>query len=465
MANRNLFGSAQAFVLPFILLVLYKASKTWKYLSAIAVAGIIISVFVSQTRSAWLAAAGIFIISLILVLLFSQSNRKKWLLNSLISIPIIALLIGLVIISDKENKFTESIKQRAHSLVEVSTKVSTTAEEGGNERLKMWLLTSRLIRDHTLLGVGPGNWKIEIPKYDTAGLIWPNGKFVPTRPHNDYLQVTSETGIPGILLYLSMWVLISVIAFKIILRPRTEGQRIIVILMLSGIGGFAIDSIFSFPTERIEHSLFIYIMAGIIIGNFLQIDETAKQKRLVLSKIFVTVFLLIIAVNILIGYKKYNFEMHMNYAKAYENNKNYEEELDEAETGKTNFVTISPEGMPLEVRSSIAYKELKDYKNALKEILQAKSYNPNSAMIYNNMGTIYTEIKDFNNAIKSYQQALKLSPKSDIALKNLAVNYFNTENYSACIQTLYKIEEREQDSAYLNNLLNEAKKRLALQSK
>ena len=154
--------------------------------------------------------------------------------------------------------------------------------------------------------------------------------------------------------------------------------------------------------------------------------------------------------------------MHMNYAKAYENNKNYEEELDEAETGKTNFVTISPEGMPLEVRSSIAYKELKDYKNALKEILQAKSYNPNSAMIYNNMGTIYTEMKEYNKAIENYLKALKLAPKMDITLKNLAINYFNTGNYSATIEALNKVEDKEQDSTLLNNLLNEAKRRLAL---
>jgi len=35
MSNRNLFGSAQAFLLSFILYVLYKASLAWKYISGV----------------------------------------------------------------------------------------------------------------------------------------------------------------------------------------------------------------------------------------------------------------------------------------------------------------------------------------------------------------------------------------------------------------------------------------------
>lgn len=463
MANRNIFGSAQAFLLPFVIFVLYKASKPWKYLSILAMTGIIVSVLVSQTRSAWLVVAGIVVFSLLLVIIFSSINRKRWLSGIMIGLPIVALLTALVILSDKEGDLKKSIKERAGSLVNVTTKISATAKEGSNERLKMWHLTAGLIKDHPVIGVGPGNWKLEIPKYDTTGLIWPNGKFLPTRPHNDYLQVASETGIPGGILFYAMWLMIIVIAVKIILKPGSEDQRILVILMASGLAGFAIDSMFSFPIERIEHSLFIYLIAGIILGNYTRLKENSLQKRRV-NKILVPAFILISTFNIFMGYKKYNFEKHMNYAKAYENEKNYQDELMEVEAGKTSFVTIDPVGVPLEVRSSIAYKELKDYKNALIEINKAKKYHPNSAMIYNNIGIIYTEMKDFNKAIENYLKALKLAPKMDVALKNLAINYFNIENYTGCIEVLGRVEPNEREQ-FLDDLLIEAKRRLSLQPK
>ena len=111
MANRNLFGSAQAFLLPFTIFVLYKASSTWKYLSILAMAGIIVSVLISQTRSAWIVVAGILIFSLILVLVFSPTNRKKWLAGIIIAVPVIALLTALLTLSDNEGNFTSSINK------------------------------------------------------------------------------------------------------------------------------------------------------------------------------------------------------------------------------------------------------------------------------------------------------------------------------------------------------------------
>ena len=64
MANRNLFGSAQAFLLPFSFICIIQGKQTWKYISWRAIAIIIISVLLSQTRSAWLAASAIMIVSL-----------------------------------------------------------------------------------------------------------------------------------------------------------------------------------------------------------------------------------------------------------------------------------------------------------------------------------------------------------------------------------------------------------------
>ena len=204
-------------------------------------------------------------------------------------------------------------------------------------------------------------------------------------------------------------------------------------------------------------------MGGIILGSYINLPAKKSGSQPVSHWLSPTM-LLIVVFNLFIGIKKNNFETHMNLAKAYDKEKRYQEVIDETEAGKNNFVTIDEAGKSLEIYSSVAYKELKDYKKALEEANIAKKYNPNSLMVYNNMGTIYTEMKDYNKAIENYILALKFAPQMDIAIKNLAINYFNIGNYIGCIETLNKVADKKQDKDLLDNFMNEAKRRLQLQT-
>ena len=461
MANRNLFGSAQALVLPFVIWVLYKGKKVWKYAAAIALSGIIISIVISQTRSAWLASVSILLSSLLLIIIFSKSNRKKWMICSLVSTGCIIALVSFLLIIDKENTLTQSVKERAVSLTQSGGKSETF--ENVNERIKIWKKSIELIKDKPVYGVGMGNWKIAIPAYSTEGLVWAYGAFVPDRPHNVYLQVASETGIPGGVLYFGVWLPVVIIALKIIIkRSHSNDKQVLAILMLSGLIAFAVDCMFSFPAERIEHTLYIFLMAGIILGLYPDSPTMNSEKKK--PMIFLNgLTVLIIVLNLFMGVYKYNFEKHMNYAHAYDKEKRYQEVIDEVEAGKNPLVTVDQTGKSLEIYSSLAYDGLKDYESAIKEVNTAKKYNPNSAMVYNNLGTIYTDMKKYDSAINNYLVAAKLTPHFETVYKNLAVNYFNTENYSACIDALQKVNKKNQDSTLLNNLLTEAKRRLSLQ--
>jgi len=458
MSNRNLFGSAQAFMLPFVIYTFYKAGKFWKFISAAAVILIAVSLLLSQTRSAWLAAAAMLIVPLVLVLIFSPVNRKKWFIGSLAAMLCIAGIVSIVLATDNEGTLKQSVKERSQSFANPTAK-TTESVENAQERFKIWNKTISLIKDKPVTGAGPGNWKINIPAYGTDGLVWAYGKFAPDRPHNVYLLVASETGIPGAILYFGMWVVIALIAFKVIYKPQSEDQRVLNILMLAGLAAFACDCMFSFPTERIEHTLYIMLMAGIILGSYKNKTEAENPGKKSVNKILPVLIVAILAFNLFIGYKKYNYEVQLNLAKAYENNSNFAQMLSEAEKGKSDFITMGPEtGIIMQLKTSIALKELKEYDKALKEINIAKSYNPYSANIWSTLGTIYTDLKQYDKAIPCYENALQLTPYYEIVLKNLSVNYFMANNYEDCIKTLNKLDIKGDE--YLTGLLNEATRRM-----
>ncbi len=459
MSNRNLFGSAQALILPFVIYVFYKGTRPWKMVSAAAIIAISVSLLLSQTRSAWLAATAILLGSLILVLVFSPVNRKKWIIGFFISMACIVTIVLVVLATDSEGTLKQSIKERTMSLTQ-NPEQNSESVSNVQERVKIWNKTIKLIKDKPLTGAGPGNWKINIAAYGSAGLVWAYGKYGPDRPHNVYLLIASETGIPGAILYFGIWLLIAIIAFKIILKPASEDQRILVILMLSGIAALACDSMFSFPNERIEHTLYMLLMGGIILGSYKNVSITANVEKRSMNKPLLVLIISILIFNLFIGYKKYNYEVHLNRAKAFENANNFTEMLNEAEAGKSDFITMGPEaGIIMQLKTSIALKELKEYDKALSEINIAKSYNPYNANIWSTMGTIYTDLKQYDKAITCYEKALEITPQYEIVLKNLSVNYFMANNYEACIKTLNKLNIK--GDAYLTNLFNEATRKLA----
>ena len=169
--------------------------------------------------------------------------------------------------------------------------------------------------------------------------------------------------------------------------------------------------------------------------------------------------MLIVLLNIIMGFKKHKFEVHMNYAKAYENEKRYIDMLNEAEAGKSAWVNIDMVGISLESKTSIAHRELKNYPAAIAESEKALKYNPNSSMVYNNLGTVYTNMQDTRKAISSYEKALKLAPEFDIVLMNLAVNYYNVGNYSASLDAFKRLKRI--DDPFLVNLYREVQAKAA----
>ena len=459
MANRNLFGSAQVFILPFVIYVLYQANQKWKYVSIASLLLLIASLIVSQTRAAWLATAVFLVLCLVLVLIYAPVARKKWLVGTAVAIAATFCIGFLILAGDSEGSLRKEVKERTKSLVNAASDTSAS-QANVNDRLAIWKKTSALAKKNLLTGVGPCNWKLEVLSSGGAGTGWSAGFYVPDRVHNVYLQTVAELGVPGLLLYLLFYLLIAVVALKVIIKPASEQQRILMVLMLGGLGAFATDSMFSFPTERIEHMLYIMLMSGFILGSYVS-NQPAVQGRRALPKWFPGVILFIAMLNIVMAIKKHSFEKNLTYAIAAENQKLYNELLAYADAGKNDWVNVDQLGISLQAKEGIAYKEQKKYDEALAAMKEAMKINPNSAMLYNNIGTIYTEMKDYKTAISYYERALRLTPTFDIVKKNLAMNYFNVGNYKGTVALLKSINIS--DDQYLQGALAEATKLAATQ--
>ena len=455
MTNRNLFGSAQALLLPFAIYTFYIASKSWKIIAAFAISGIFVSLILSQTRSSWLSGIAILAVAAILVLIFVPALRKKWMLGTLAGIALVALIVVALILPDKESRLAKSVTERAASIA-ANAAIGSEAETNISERIRMWKKTATVIGDHPLLGVGAGNWKVVVPSYGLDSTVFAKGYFAPDRVHNMYLQIASETGVPGAVFYFGMWLLIAWMGFGLIRKTNNENKKIITILMLAGLSAVAVDAMFSFAAERIEHSVYMMVMAGILMGLYVQ--ETTGSKIQAPKNILLVALIVITAFNLFLSKKKFDFENHLKMAIYYNDQKRFAQTLTEVEQGRNEFFTIDITANPLEIYSGVAYKELKNYDAATKEFRKAVTYSPYNPRLYNNWGTVYWDLKDYPSGIDMYKKALLYAPEFETVLKNLAVNYYQAGQYKECIETIAKMKERD---AMTINVLNDARKRLS----
>lgn len=205
---RNHLGTYLAVIVPMTYR-LYLHGHNW----AIHVATLsMIALIYSRTRSAWLAAC------ICLIVVFACTRRYFMRIKPIPFIISTAFILAFALCPPARNMQRQaSITSTAVSIVQV--------EDAG--RFSVWRETFRLIVAQPL-GSGLGTWEKRFVR---------EGNELIYHPHNDYLWLATELGIPAAMLWIyllafSMW--------------RTRSSPLLYISILA----IAIDSCFNFPLTR-----------------------------------------------------------------------------------------------------------------------------------------------------------------------------------------------------------------------
>ncbi|NLO75127.1 MAG: hypothetical protein GX100_13610 [candidate division WS1 bacterium] len=131
-------------------------------------------------------------------------------------------------------------------------------------RYYLWSGMLQMIRDRPLTGFGTGGFNWSYAGYAVAG----NAQL----GHNAYLQVGAETGVPGAVAYLALWVAL-VSALSRPLRERADpAGRAWAAATLAGLAGFlfqnAVDNNWYYPGLMIP----LFLLLGMVLGR--ELPET-----------------------------------------------------------------------------------------------------------------------------------------------------------------------------------------------
>jgi putative inorganic carbon (HCO3(-)) transporter len=442
MGHRTVFSSGLALLFPFCGYVAFAGELRWKVLAGSALWLGIYGTILGHTRSAWLAVAGSLLLANALVVLLRQRlgtalvrswfQAMAWLVTGTIVAAVLA-----VAIPNREG-FNRELKNRMRSLLQLSEKNNEVGT--GRFRFVLWHRSLEMLRDHPLLGVGPGNWRVVVPQYGAEGLnvSFLDGSVVRDHAHNVYLETGAETGLPGLVLYLAMTGAAAGLALAVVFGARDNSRRMLGIVSLAVICIYSVDSFFSFPNEIITHMLFLALGLGSAVGLYQNMAPPNAEASGAFrwQRAFLVLPMSFLLFSAWFGYSKGQFEYRDVRARALLPLHRPEQILEEVNAGVTPFVTISHYGDPLEYYSACAYLELGRPEQALEALQRARRLNPGDIFTLSKMGEVYGNLHRLDDAIGCYRECLRLAPLFEDGFKGLAIGYYNKGMYRECCETL-----------------------------
>lgn len=463
--NRNLFSSFIAFLFPFCGYLAYAGDRKWRLFSGAVLWLCIYALILGQSRSSWVAVAGTLCICTAIVL--TQHRRlgaafvKGW-FKAMAFIVLGTVAAATLAFTIPNNQgLGRQLKDRAASLVKLSDEDSLGS---GAARIGLWKQSLKMIREHPLLGVGAGNWRVVGGSYGTEGLdpAIAQGLLLRDRAHNVYLHNGAEVGVLGMLVYVAIWVVLAIMGVRVFLASTEDRRRILALSAFAVMLTFSIDSLFSFANERTAHCLLVGFAAAIIaaLSERTPVEQPAGARicTWLPNRVCLLVPLLLLAFMLFYGGAKVRFEFHNLRARYFLEENRPEQVLEEVKAGLTPLVTISPHGEPLEFWAADAFTTLGQYDRALGALDRTQTLNPWYPLTGFKRGRVYAKLGRPANAIASYRETLKLAPEFQRALTAISLAYYSQGRYKECVETLQS--SRYTEEAEFVHLLALAHKQL-----
>lgn len=313
------FSAAMAILAAMVLfdvVPLTKRRKLWRLLLVLLIGMILFHLVLTSSRQAWVA---IFLCGLMRILLLLDIPRK-WLAAGFCVVLALTIYFGLLVAAavgalflaaasfwtyrqgtlshfvGKADRFNVLLMGSLVAVilaallafsvpgpwnpsgVRVLQRFASLADRQDDslrERMMMYAVSSDVVWRNPLFGVGPGRYATEylptlarLAARDESGAIMVARQrtvgYLSAQSHNDYLQIASESGIPGLLFFLTM-ILFIFMRLDVIRRGGGWPGAIAFSLMVM-LAGFCSIMMTSFPLQMPGRSAVFWTLIGTCLG-------------------------------------------------------------------------------------------------------------------------------------------------------------------------------------------------------
>jgi O-antigen ligase/Tfp pilus assembly protein PilF len=289
LGNKNYLGGfLVCLIIPSLILPFRLGSRVLRGLSLFVLATIVYTLTLIRSDGAWLALAisGAFFIGGFLYFRVYRTVRFKrgWLIIGA------ALLIigGLLIIRPSLPPGPNAVSDISRSDLPGGERLSSRSGLGipvidelvkfwernsGRVRAWDWWVSWEMLKEHPILGVGLGHYKVQFLPYKAEFLATERGKQYnfyiqrAAQAHNEYVQAAAELGVLGIIAGGFVLLTIFFRGFKV-LRKAEAKERFIPLALLAGVVASLTDALVSFPFHLPASALAFILLLGLLNSRY-----------------------------------------------------------------------------------------------------------------------------------------------------------------------------------------------------
>ena len=273
--DHTAFGAALAFCLPVIICLLAgkNASKIVRVLWAVLLLLFSAAFIFSYSRAAWLSLfAAALVVS---ILLLKISWKIVFPVVVIVSVFISMSWSGLIIrLNENKQESSDNMKSHLQSIANIRTDVSNM------ERVNRWQSALRMIPEKPVIGWGPATYQFKYAPYQIAS----EKTAISTNygeggnAHSEYLGSLVDSGVPGLLLYLSL-LFISVRKGIIIWKTHWDKQiRYIALAMVAGLVTYAVHGALNNFLDTDKISALFWGMIAAIVAIDIRLKQDSDKK-------------------------------------------------------------------------------------------------------------------------------------------------------------------------------------------
>lgn len=306
-----------------------------------------------------------------------------------------------------------------------------------------------IIRDNFILGTGLGTFKLIYPQY-----MPPMRGYGTKHVHNSYLEIWSEVGLVGVILFLIFIGQLISVGLRSFSNMGNQGHRFVMVGLISGIIAFLLHNILEFTYYCPEVSLYWWLLAGLLLaytkeeGGFFRFNYIGNIARRI-SVLVLTAILLFWALltlkNNFVG--DIHFSRAIRFVRAGELQKGireYKKALCFTSKDSRYHFGLGDAYYSLSIRrggkKGLLHKAKREYQEAIR-------LNPNLAEAHNRLANIYEMTNRRLKAIEEYKRAIKLNTAFARAHYNLGIVYSKAGKPNEAKQEFEKATKIDPDFA------------------
>lgn len=270
--DHTLYASCIAFVLPVIVMLIFKPDlfgfiRNFRYLFLFVALLFIMGIVFSFSRAAWLSIIISGIAGLLIVFLrFRAIHFFALLFIGLILVSYFSTDIYQNIRTVKDVSRKDNVEEHFRSVMNIQTDVSNL------ERINRWQCALRMFDDKPVTGFGPGTYQFVYAKYqvttELTRISTNHGE--KGNAHSEYLMYLSETGLPGLIIFLLLIYLTISKGIRNYFTNSDKSMKWLTFAILLGLISYLTHGLFNSFIDTDKASILFYAAVAAIVS----IDNT-----------------------------------------------------------------------------------------------------------------------------------------------------------------------------------------------